>query len=149
MAGRKLPLSNQSFSEMTTMRKVKYIGSWLGAVVGGILATWQLTVFAGERVDTHVVELINENAYSAVEVQVEKELTSYQKQQQFYYLGNQKTILGLELRQIDAEVSSITRGKSANELSAADQARLNQLRDDRRRVQELITQLEREQQQLR
>lgn len=144
MAGRKLPLSNNSFEELSGMGKMKYIGGWVGAVFGGVLALWQLTAFAGERADEYVAAQV---AAAAPQI-IQQELGPLQQQQGIFFYANQTQILRLELRTIESEMHAITRGKSPDELTAEDLTLLENLRTDRTMIRQQITANQQQQQQL-
>lgn len=136
----RLPLAKVPYKDMTTIGKVKYGFTFLSAVIGVIFGLWQGTVFAGERANLYVKEVVYEEAYAAVSAPVESKLSEVQKQNQVYYLMNQMQGKQLELRAIESEIRDITR--AVDTLSPTTQAEIQQLRDDRIRVQRDIHQLQ-------
>jgi hypothetical protein len=151
----KLPVANKDFGELTFVGKATYIAGVVSAVAGAILGTWQLSAYASTEAETYIKDRIAETAPAIVEAQLvsydeehQTTLKQFQQQQQVFYYGNQIQILRLELRSIDAEISSITRGKAPEDMTPADQARLDVLRDDRQYIRDEMTRYTQQQQQV-
>lgn len=134
-----LPGLRKNFSELSLTGKIIYVGSVISAVIGGVLALWQTVVYAGERFDNRVLYLINDNAYTAVVEQVENKLDNIEKQNRNFYIMNQISIKQIELRTIENEIRNITRNSTS--LTSLEQTEIQQLRDDRNRIQSEIRSL--------
>lgn len=140
----KVPFTaGKSFSELGVIGKVTTVATVVSAVVGCLFGIWQFTAFAGERTELYIADIVQNETPKILEV----ELQSYQQQQQFYYYGNQMQILRLERRAIESEMSSITRGKTPDQLTADDVSRLDTLRADRQQINNQLHSIQQRQQQ--
>ena len=130
-----VPLTKgKKFSELTFVGKTTYVSSVVGVVVGAIMAVWQGAAYAEDKAEEFILQVVD--------------VEGIQQQSQYNFLATQNLILALQLSEIEAEVSSITRDKAASDLTAAEQERLNQLRDDRDRIRDQMAAGAQQQQQL-
>ena len=140
-----IPGVSKPFSEMTGIGKVTFVAATIGTIMTAVIGTHQVGSYSLDKLDertsrvvvdsqyvnNHVLNLIDENAYSAVRVAFEQR-----------NIVSDIHSMSLELRMIKSEIRDLNSISESRPLTPDEKADLEELKLDREHIKQEIKDLE-------
>lgn len=137
--------TGKKFAEMTLVGKVTFVAATIGTILATIISGQQVGSWGIDKidarterlvassvvVDSKVIQLIDENAYTAVKVSLDRRS-----------IQSDMRLLRLELRLIQGDIRDINSTSEGRPLSPDERTDLEELKNDRRDIKQEIKYLE-------